>query len=377
MPFVEAAVAGSDERTDRGRTLPPHISGVLFERRFHIEAADLRGEAAAIAGSWRNRGLVLCGMEAVRFIEDKDAEVLQGIHAGDYPELFTGLIVLHLRLPSHPAGGLLAEFSSRSDAAQELHREVGKLIAPVASLRRETVDRRMDPSELPFVLVASLHEDAGAARDRAHGMIGRSPESAVTQLAVAGWEWSLWSGAAAVSADRQEADTYRFNNRASWVASSVILDAVLLRFAQYHALGMLARRTADGAIVDERQARALHHAALRIRSRVWWRSLSTEPFIAVPTSEMARIWDLEGLAEGILSDASGLAQHADLVAAERLNRVLSVLTGGALGVASVSLAVQVVTSSQPLAAAVAAAAAAAAAGAGALLARLTILRSHR
>jgi hypothetical protein len=327
-PVIESAVWGSDERTDRSRTLPPHVADLVLGQRWHIEADQVRrGSMQPVVEAWRQEGLRLCWVEVLRFISEADADVLRDVGGGDYPELYTGLGVLHFLLDGGRPTPTLSGFTSRAD--QHRHNQVRMLFEPVADIRVETADRLMDPSELPFVLIGSVHDDKERAHHEAGALLMRDPSSAVTVLDESTWRFVLWNDAVLCCAQRLEDQPFRLANRTTWVASSFLLDAVLLRFAQRHALEMLARRTADGAASIDRQAKTLHGAALRVRSKLWWPKSSPEPLIDDLSRAMSAMWGLESLAESVFFDVTGLAQHAELAAAERLNRILMVLTAGA------------------------------------------------
>lgn len=363
-PLIETAVPYSDERTDRGRALPPHVTDVVFGQRWHTRADPARGpELARVMADWADHGLDLRWIEIIRFIGERESSTLASIAGGRYPELLDGLAVLHFDVVGD-GHEQVRRFVSRG--AQDLHGQVRELLSPFGDVRRETPERLMDPSELPFLVVSAVDDEAQDAATAAVGLVGRSPESARTAR-VDGWDLSVWPDACAISARGSTDDAFRLARRETWVAMSVMLDGILIRFAQLQALSMLARRVADGAAAEDGQARKLHGASLRIRSRVWWPTVSSTPYVEELAGVLAAQWGLEQLSDTVFDDVDGLAQHAELVATERLNRLVFVLTAGALGIAAVSLIVQVVTSDRLAVGAVAAALAALTCGLVALI----------
>jgi hypothetical protein len=212
----------------------------------------------------------------------------------------------------------------------------------------------MDASELPFVVGTALDSTslshAEAAGARAIGRNVQAPEVCDTNE----WRVLLWPDAAVLATTTFEDTAYRLGKRTMNVALSVLLDALLLRFAQRQVLEMLARRVASGGGVTQRSVAALHASALRLRARVWWPRVSFEPFVEAPSSALADVWALPQLARDVFEELEALAQQARLVADRRIGQILFVLTAGSLAIALSALVVQVVTST-PISAAVIAA----------------------
>jgi len=350
-PFIERQEGPfADERSDRSRAFPPHVADVLYENRFCAAAAD---------EPWASRspGLGRVGLspdwfEVVVFASEPDALELENVPARVRAEVTTAVAAMHFVLSHEAAFRATRDLTSR--AAQDIHAAVRDFLDPVGRFRSETFGDLMDAAEFPFVIATALDptsvtraETLGA---RAIGRNVHAPHVCDTNE----WRILLWPDAAVVATTTFEDTAYRLGKRTMNVALSVLLDALLLRFAQRQVLEMLARRVASGGGVEQRSVAALHESALRLRARVWWPRVSLEPFVQTPSSALADVWALPELSRGVFEELEALAQQARLVADRRIVQILFVLTVGSLAIALSALVVQVVTST-PISAAVVAA----------------------
>jgi hypothetical protein len=213
----------------------------------------------------------------------------------------------------------------------------------------------MDTSELPYLTVVAIDRgDAQRALDAAANLIGRSVADAPRHSNAGGWRTLVWPDAALVAAAASDGVGYRLAQRTAFVGRSVLLDGLILRFAQRQTLEMLARRVASGAGVGGASLTALHDSALRLRARVWWPRVSLESFVDEPAQLVSETWSLPELARDVFDELEALAQQARLRSDERITRILFFLTVGSVAVAVAALVVQVVTSGHAEAAVVAA-----------------------
>jgi len=350
-PFIERQEGPfADERTDRSRAFPPHVADVLYENRFCGAAAEEPWASAS-------RGLTRVGLspdwfEIVVFAAEADARELEKVPARVRGEVTTAVATMHFVLNDEAAFRATREITSR--AAQDIHAAVRDFLDPVGRFRSETFRDLMDASELPFVVGTAIDPTslthAEAAGARAIGRNAQAPEVCDANE----WRVLLWPDAAVVATTRFDDTAYRLGKRTMNVALSVVLDALLLRFAQRQILEMLARRVASGGGVNRRSVAALHASAVRLRSRVWWPRVSLEPFVETPSTALADVWALPELARDVFEELEALAQQARLVTDRRIGQILFVLTAGSLAIALSALVVQVVTSTRIPAAVVAA-----------------------
>lgn len=350
-PFIEQQEGphGSDERSDRSRAFAPHIADALYATRHHAAATD-GSWATRAAALERQSGLTVEWIELAVFADEPDAVRLERVFARVRAEVSTGVTVIHLA-PTEP----IAVRALTSRAAQDTHDAIRAFVEPLGTFRRERLGDLMDTAELPFVVVVAIHPaDPQQALDSGASLIGRPAPTAPRSSDVGGWRTALWPDAAVVATAAADDAGYRLAKRTSNVARSVLLDGLLLRFAQRQTLEMLARRVASGAGVSGSSLTDLHASALRLRARVWWPRVSLEPFVDEPAQMMSQTWALPELARDVFDELEALARQARLTSDERIGRILFFLTVGSVAVAIAALIVQVVTSGHVEAAVVAA-----------------------
>jgi hypothetical protein len=351
VPFIEqqAGRGGSDERSDRSRAFAPHVADALYETRFHAAATD---------GSWAKRataleqrsGLTVEWVELLVFADEPDALRLERVSVRVRAEVSTGVALIHLA-SSDP----IAVRALTSRAAQDTHDAVRAFVESLGMFRTETFGDLMDTAELPYLAVVAIHPaDPERALDAGADLIARSATGAPRRSDVGGWRTLLWPDAAVIAAAAGDDADYRLAKRTANVARSVVLDGLLLRFAQRQTLEMLARRVASGAGISGSSLTDLHASALRLRARVWWPRISLEPFVDEPAQLLSETWALPELARDVFDELEALAQQARLTSDERIARILFFLTVGSVAIAIAALVVQVVTSGHVGAAVVAA-----------------------
>jgi hypothetical protein len=292
-----------DERSDRTRTLWPHVFDVVHdhEHRWHATAPRLK--------EWPQEPF---GLEIIRFISPSDAKALSTLKGGSRREVTIGLAIFFVE----STAAELAELQSR--ARQDLHHAVDDALGNVGTVGfdRATEDDldQMHASELPFVLTAAVADaqpDLGAVAGRS--LVG------CEVLEVVGWRVAVWQDLIVmVSAEGGSADYWPLHH-APEVALAGVGDAVLMRVLQRYALHMLATRVVEAA---PGTALDLQAAAHPIRSRLWWNGLSGDPLVSDVADALARRWDLDELAEETFTGLEVLARRDALNASERLNTIL-------------------------------------------------------
>src|SRR3954452_21383843 len=149
----------ADERSDRTRTLWPHVFDVLHGPRRRWHAGDTPLAAARARLDWQ---APLVGVEILRFVSPDEASLLARLPSGARPEVIQGLAMFI-------ADGTASDLRRvQSRAYQKEHQAVGRSLKGIGTIGYDRPgpggSDAMHASEVPFVLTAAVGDPAPELR---------------------------------------------------------------------------------------------------------------------------------------------------------------------------------------------------------------------
>jgi hypothetical protein len=325
-----------DERSDRTRTLWPHVFDVLHDPRSRRHARDTRLAAVHESLGWP---VPLVGMEILRFLTRDEASDLAALRSGARREVIQGIAAFFADGTAKDLGFL------QSRARQTAHQAVERSLKGIGTIGKDRPapggPDAMHASEVPFVLTAAV----GRRAPDLSTVAGRSVDGCQVLDDVVGWRIAIWQDLITMVAEEGAPAPYWPMDHSPEVALAGVGDALIMRSLQRYALHMLAARV--GAAEPDRVLE-LQHVSHSLRSRVWWSGLSGDPLVAGIADALADRWDLADLADETFTGLEALASRAELEAsarqakaAHRLNVVLSYFAVISLALALLSFILDV------------------------------------